>query len=350
MQLTVTADSWVIIHTRDKGPVKFIGMKRDALRILSMGRRGTFPARALLGMPFNEFLVWSPEDKAFSVGGIKEAPTAKHAKKKFNKHSVEILLRTPTLHDIISMYIQKGDLHVSHEAAAEVLFHAIGTKYVIIKDDHKSVFLGAVAMARGTKNLYRIGGSTADLAILGALGHPMKIEEYSIPVYGTEGVKCAENVRDTGGVKCDEVAMHNTPSTCDVCDSSGTCPDSTVCSVTLSVCPNGAMGCAESRQKGVLLVLAQKEKYIAEEVVSLLKSIPPHMKPESAYVDFLVYHPVKEALLDLFNTMMTNKSFCLLDLREHFYREYQGTLGAIHPTMSKLGHSGFVLTGTFLDN
>ncbi|KAI5166445.1 hypothetical protein NEIRO03_0863 [Nematocida sp. AWRm78] len=343
MQLTVTADSWVIIHTRDKGPVKFIGMKRDALRILSMGRRGTFPARALLGMPFNEFLVWSPEDKAFSVGGTKEAPTAKHAKKKFNKHSVEILLRTPTLHDIISMYIQKGDLHVSHEAAAEVLFHAIGTKYVIIKDDHKSVFLGAVAMARGTKNLYRIGGSTADLAILGALGHPMKIEEYSIPVCDsavcdTDGVKCAENVRDTDGVKyAEEGAVHNTPSTCDMHNTPSTCPD-------------GAVDCAESRQKGVLLVLAQKEKYIAEEVVSLLKSIPPHMKPESAYVDFLVYHPVKEALLDLFNTMMTNKSFCLLDLREHFYREYQGTLGAIHPTMSKLGHSGFVLTGTFLDN
>ncbi|EIJ87416.1 hypothetical protein NEPAR06_2037 [Nematocida parisii] len=335
MQLAVTTDSWVIIHTRDKGPVKFIGMKRDALRILSMGRRGTFPARALLGMPFNEFLVWSPEDKAFSVGGTKEAPTAKHAKKKFNKHSVEILLRTPTLHDIISMYIQKGDLHVSHEAAAEVLFHAIGTKYVIVKDDHKSVLLGAVAMARGTKNLYRIGGSTADLAILGALGHPMKIEEYSIPV-------CDKTVCDAEGVKCPGSAMGCAESA--VCDSPSTCTE------TASVCPDSAMGCAESRQKGVLLVLAQKEKYIAEEVVSLLKSIPLHMKPESAYVDFLVYHPVKEALLDLFNAMMTNKSFCLLDLREHFYREYQGTLGAIHPTMSKLGHSGFVLTGTFLDN
>lgn len=65
--------------------------------------------------------------------------------------------------------------------------------------------------------------------------------------------------------------------------------------------------------------------------------------------DLLVFHPSKDALLPLFNELMQCPSAGLLDLRELFYREYPARLGALHPEMTKSGHSGFILTGTFFN-
>ncbi|KAI5134589.1 hypothetical protein NEAUS06_1178 [Nematocida ausubeli] len=328
MKATVTKDTWVLIHTADKGPIKCVGMKRDALRTLSLGRRGTFPVSALMHAPLNTPLVWSPSKNIFLECTPTEKPTGKHAQKKFAKHSTEIVLTVPTLPGIVAMYLQKGDLSVSHEAVSQILFHAIGTKCVVVKDDHKSVILSAVAAARGTQNLYRMEGHTKDIHVLGALGYPMEVMEYICPQYtphdktlfknteNTEDSKCTIETEDTEAEDKKETEQKNFK--------------------------------VQDRRKGFLLVLAQRDRYKPEEVLHIISTIPETFT-SGGPVDFIIHHTAKEGILDLFNSMMSNRAFCLLDLRELFYREYQSTLGALHPIMCRTSHSGFILTGTFLN-
>ncbi|KAI5150993.1 hypothetical protein NEAUS05_2370 [Nematocida ausubeli] len=331
MKATVTKDTWVLIHTADKGPIKCVGMKRDALRTLSLGRRGTFPVSALMHAPLNTPLVWSPSKNAFLECTPTEKPTGKHAQKKFAKHSTEIVLTVPTLPGIVAMYLQKGDLSVSHEAVSQILFHAIGTKCVVVKDDHKSVILSAVAAARGTQNLYRMEGHTKDIHVLGALGYPMEVMEYICPQYtphdktlfkNTENTK-AEDKKETESIKKTE-------------------------DLKCTIETEEKNFKVQDRRKGFLLVLAQRDKYKPEEVLHIISTIPETFT-SGGPVDFIIHHTAKEGILDLFNSMMSNRAFCLLDLREIFYREYQSTLGALHPIMCRTSHSGFILTGTFLN-
>ncbi|KAI5189114.1 hypothetical protein NEMIN01_0280 [Nematocida minor] len=275
--------SWVTVNTEEKGPVKCISMKRDIAKTLSLGRKGTFPVSALLGARMGVTLHWeNGEMREHSEA----QPEGKHTARKFKKHSKTILLKTPTLPDLVAMYNGKGDMTVSHEVLSQVIFHAIGVKYVAVLDEYKSMFLAAVAVARGTENLSRIGGHTHNIHTLGALGFGLNISAF-----------------------------------------------------TKESIPRGA--------GSVLFVLAQKKKYEMKEVLEIVKGEP---ESKRVSIDFLLYHPVKEGILGVFNEMMQSRSFGLLDLRELFYREYQSRIGAIHPAMSKLGCSGFILSGSFFDN
>ncbi|KAI5159843.1 hypothetical protein NEAUS03_0638 [Nematocida ausubeli] len=347
MKATVTKDTWVLIHTADKGPIKCVGMKRDALRTLSLGRRGTFPVSALMHAPLNTPLVWSPGKNAFLECTPTEKPTGKHAQKKFAKHSTEIVLTVPTLPCIVAMYLQKGDLSVSHEAVSQILFHAIGTKCVVVKDDHKSVILSAVAAARGTQNLYRMEGHTKDIHVLGALGYPMEVMEYICPPYTPHDKTLSKNTAHTEAEgaedKKETESIKKTEDTEDL-----------KCTIETEDTDKNAAEKEEKnlkvqdRRKGFLLVLAQRDKYKPEEVLHIISTIPETFT-SGGPVDFIIHHTAKEGILDLFNSMMRNRAFCLLDLRELFYREYQSTLGALHPIMCRTSHSGFILTGTFLN-
>ncbi|KAI5133804.1 hypothetical protein NEAUS04_1768 [Nematocida ausubeli] len=334
MKATVTKDTWVLIHTADKGPIKCVGMKRDALRTLSLGRRGTFPVSALMHAPLNTPLVWSPSKNAFLECTPTEKPTGKHAQKKFAKHSTEIVLTVPTLPGIVAMYLQKGDLSVSHEAVSQILFHAIGTKCVVVKDDHKSVILSAVAAARGIQNLYRMEGHTKDIHVLGALGYPMEVMEYICPQHTPHDKTLFKKTKNTEAE--DKKETESIKKTEDIEDSK--------CTIETEE-KNFKV---QDRRKGFLLVLAQRDRYKPEEVLHIISTIPETFT-SGGPVDFIIHHTAKEGILDLFNSMMSNRAFCLLDLREIFYREYQSTLGALHPIMCRTSHSGFILTGTFLN-
>ncbi|EHY64430.1 hypothetical protein NERG_02507 [Nematocida ausubeli] len=367
MKATVTKDTWVLIHTADKGPIKCVGMKRDALRTLSLGRRGTFPVSALIHAPLNTPLVWSPSKNAFLECTPTEKPTGKHAQKKFAKHSTEIVLTVPTLPGIVAMYLQKGDLSVSHEAVSQILFHAIGTKCVVVKDDHKSVILSAVAAARGTQNLYRMEGHTKDIHVLGALGYPMEVMEYICPQYtpqdktlfkNTENTEDSKCIIETMGTKKTEDTETEDKKETESIKNTEDAEDSKCIIETMGTKKAEDSKCTieteeknfkvQDRRKGFLLVLAQRDKYKPEEVLHIISTIPETFT-SGGPVDFIIHHTAKEGILDLFNSMMSNRAFCLLDLRELFYREYQSTLGALHPIMCRTSHSGFILTGTFLN-
>lgn len=281
--MIVSENSWVTVNTEEMGPVKCISMRRDAAMFLSLGRRGTFPIISLLGAPLNRTLIWRD-------GKIEEytevRPEGKHTVRKFKKHSETILLKTPTLPDLVTMYNGKGDTEISHEVLSQVIFHAIGVKHVAVLDEYKSLFLAAAAVARGTEGLYRINGHLHNIHTLGALG------------FG-----------------------------------------STVCEFNKEAVPEGA--------ENMLVILAQKKKYYLKQFLDLVQD---NLAGKSISIDFLLFHPVKEGILSVFNEMMQNRQFTLLDMREIFYREYQSRTGAIHPEMSKVGSSGFILSGTFFYN
>ncbi|KAH9386702.1 uncharacterized protein NEMAJ01_1598 [Nematocida major] len=290
--MQVAESSWVIISTLEKGPVKCVHMARDALRTLSLGRCGTFPVSALANAKFNVPLLW--ENGVLSECALPAVPQDKNGRKNAIKRSRTITVTQPTLPGLVEMYNLKGTVHISHEAISQILFHAIGAKRVIVKDDHNSIVLAAVAAARGTHNLFRIGGHVQNIHTLCALGESGSVEKYVASPSPLE--------------------------------------------------ENASLKGASEKEGGALFVLAQRDRYEPCEVISLLKEC------SFQTADFLVYHPVKEALLDLFNALMQDKAFGLLDLRELFYREYQTVSGAMHPRMTKTRHSGYILTGTLLGN
>lgn len=281
--MIVSGDSWVTVNTEEMGPVKCVSMRRDAAGTLSLGRRGIFPVISLVGAPMNKTLIWR-DGKIAEHAEVR--PDGKHTVRKFKKHSETILLKKPTLPDLVTMYNRKGDLDISHEVLSQVIFHAIGVKHVAVLDEYKSLFLGAAAVARGTSQLFRIDGHFHNIHILGALGFGMVVEEF-----------------------------------------------------TKESIPEGT--------DNMLIIIAQKKKHTLSQLLSIIqKNLTGRPMP----IDFLLFHPVKEGILSVFNEMMQNICISLLDMREIFYREYQTRTGAIHPLMCKIGSSGFILSGTFFYN
>ncbi|OAG32032.1 hypothetical protein NEDG_00507 [Nematocida displodere] len=279
--MVVAANDWVLI-TAARGILKCVCMRRDIERTFNLPRIGALPVRLLLGAEMNRSLVL----KSGVLEPSSELPsTSKHLLKKQKKTSPAFQLTSPNLPDLLSMYIEKNALPLSHEALAQILFHSAGYERVAVLDEYSSLVLGGVATARGTAHLYRIGGHCLEIHTLGALGHRTSLEAFSPLSFPAEGEKGS-----------------------------------------------------------FLFVLAPRGSFSVPETVFLLKSAPGDMA-----VDFLLYHPAKEGLLPLFNVLMTEPRATLLDLRESFSREYQTRLGAIHPEMTKIGHSGFILTGTFLN-
>ncbi|KAI5172927.1 hypothetical protein NEFER03_1933 [Nematocida sp. LUAm3] len=97
------------------------------------------------------------------------------------------------------------------------------------------------------------------------------------------------------------------------------------------------------KQVPTLIVIAEKTPTDPYFLLSLLQETYSQEK------EFLLFHKCKDALLDIFNFLMKDKRVFLLELREVITRKYQSKLGSIHPEMSKKHHSGFILSGTFLN-
>ncbi|KAI5181661.1 hypothetical protein NEOKW01_1829 [Nematocida sp. AWRm80] len=294
--MVVNNDSWIMIRTLN-GHIKCISMKRDINRMITLPRIGKIHPESLLGLDLHKtYTLEADQIQPCTIS----LPEDKHQKKKYLHKSKAFIIAEPSLDGLLEMYIQKNTFKLSHETLSQILFHAIGAKRVFVLDDYGSMITAALGIALGnTDKLYRINGYTNNIHALNALGYKNNPHSLLLP-YDTEAPKQTQDRIET--VFKDKVSSS-------------------------------------------LLVLAPIDQATLITATNWIKTLTP---PQT-FMDFLLYHPSKEPLLGIFNQLMTDSTIGMLDLRESFYREYQYTTNATHPTMSKLGHSGYLLTGTFFN-
>lgn len=293
--------SWILLVS-PRGILKCLDMRKDLLRVLRLPRIGEVQVRSLLGAPLNTPIAMR---SGVPVACSESVPETKHEARKYAKKTEVFRIETPTLPLLLSMYVGKEAVPLTHETLAQIFFHSLGYRHVAVLDDYHSLVVAAVGAARGTENMFRIGKNCRAIHTLAALGLPPDLQAFPV----------------------------GTP---DICRKNGEVSGNNHQNKFQGVCP------FPEYPATFLFVLAQKEEYGIGETLSLLSSAPLHIT-----VDFLLYHPAKEGLLPLFNAMMQHQGVSLLDLREYFCREYQASPGATHPQMNKVGQSGFILTGTF---
>ncbi|KAI5185417.1 hypothetical protein NEHOM01_0832 [Nematocida homosporus] len=194
-------------------------------------------------------------------------------------------IERPSLVGLAAMYGVKGTRLVSHEALAQILLASVGASQVAVWDDHHALVLAAVAQGRG--------GVSGLFRIA-----PSSLAQTPVHTLSALGYP--------------------------------------------AVLPAYSVQSFTSSGRG-LIVLAPRDALDYSVVLEFLTSSLAYQ------TDFLFYHSCKEALLPLFNGLMQESRAGLLELREVFSRAYQTRTGAIHPAMTKEDHSGFILSGTFLN-
>ncbi|KAI5191938.1 hypothetical protein NECID01_1706 [Nematocida sp. AWRm77] len=289
------ANEWLLVISH-KAIVKLINTQRDIDKVFNIrGKR--LSGGAFVGQPKNTPLEIHEGQLQRYSGEYKEV-YGKHEEKKVRW----IMLVEPTLPQLVALYQKKDQMDLAHESLAQIMFHAIDQRSVAVEDEYSSLIIGGISQARGgVENMHRINGHLQNIHILRALGEPGDLEEYS-PSTPYSLLVFASKIIDTERI--------------------------------LSFFAENAAAHAKK-------AFSDAQAHSLEKPVSNTQFLDTF--------DFLVYHPSKDALLALFNALMENKNTGLLDLRELFYREYPDRIGGLHPEMTKSGHSGFILTGTFFN-
>lgn len=256
-------------------------------------RIGDLFLHKLVGLELNKNYVLADSEIVPSLGPETIEDLSKHAKRKAVKLSPVFRLVEPTPYDLLSMYHRKMDIRLSHEALAQILFMSACSTHCIVVDGFKGLVASSIAHRRGSTDslfVHTFDSTVRGDSVLGSVAHVLEVL----------GLK-----RSPGLFKANEFSNQI---------SSG---------------------------ENWSLVVATPDYIPPSSFTEALAAAP-------GFVDFLLYHPMKEGILPLLDTLLKSQDIADLELRECFSREYACTPGCMHPQMNKTGSSGFLLSGTRL--
>lgn len=180
----VEENSWFLIVSY-RGVLKCLSMRRDKNReIFILGK--TFLVSSMVGLPYNTLLstettlITNNSNNTHSNSRkeyVKYNNTEKHAEKRKKRSSNVFWIEKPSLPGLVLMYQKKSIINISHEPFSQVLFHSLGYKQAVIKDEYKSLFIAAAAMG-GVERIFRVDGPVQGIHTINALSCPAEVKEY----------------------------------------------------------------------------------------------------------------------------------------------------------------------------